>query len=202
MPVFMWGDMITEFLALLAKEGVSPLFVGILAAIAAIFGALASLIVSGRTVYINSVTVERSKWIEKLRNNLAKLSGNLILYHLIGRIENKTEAQQNTYDKAGVEFVELLSTLILQLNPNGKIDGNLIKIIIGVNDHTDDLEKLQPYHDLLIGHSQWLLKEEWEKVKAEASGPLSRLWWRWKRFRRMQKYDAYLRSEGSLNAIA
>jgi hypothetical protein len=41
--------------------------------ICAIFSATIAFVTRGKR-YVNSVTVERSKWIEKLRSNLAKYS--------------------------------------------------------------------------------------------------------------------------------
>jgi hypothetical protein len=49
--------------------------VTIIAAIIALGGVVVSSfiskLISGRTLYINAVTVERSKWIDKLRDNIA-----------------------------------------------------------------------------------------------------------------------------------
>jgi hypothetical protein len=42
-------------------------------------------------------------------------------------------------------------------------------------------EKLRIADDLLIKHSQWLLKSEWEKVKSETRGFVLKRWVRSKR---------------------
>lgn len=53
--------MITAFVALLS----------------AIIAAVVTLLAADRTRYVNAVTTQRSAWIEKLRNNLAKYSGRI-----------------------------------------------------------------------------------------------------------------------------
>lgn len=193
--------MFSDFISLLAKEGVSPLFVGILAAIAATFGALASLLVSGRTVYINSVTAERSRWIEKLRGNIGKLSTALIYLHLSIKAKELDDSSKDRLQAKTVELLEAISELGLQLNPNGLIDGNVLRIVELIINAVEDQKRLDEAHTLLMTHSRWLLKEEWEKVKAEASGPVSKLWWRYKRFLRLRSYRKYAANEGNIKRV-
>lgn len=193
--------MINDFIELLAKEGVSPLFAGFLAATAATFGALASLVVSGRTVYINSVTAERSRWIEKLRANIGKLSTAIIYLHISMNAESLDDSSKDRVHAKTVELLEAVSSLGLQLNPNGVIDGNVLKIVELIINAVEDKNRLDEAHGLLMTHSRWLLKEEWEKVKAEASGPLSKIWWRWKRSLRLRRYRKYAAAEGNIQRV-
>lgn len=193
--------MINDFIELLAKEGVSPLFAGFLAATAATFGALASLVVSGRTVYINSVTAERSRWIEKLRANIGKLSTAIIYLHITMNAESLDDRSKDMVHAKTLELLEAVSSLGLQLNPNGVIDGNVLKIVELVINAVEDKNHLDEAHVLLMTHSRWLLKEEWEKVKAEASGPLSKLWWRWKKSLRLRRYRKYAAAEGNIQRV-
>jgi hypothetical protein len=57
-------------------------------------------------------------------------------------------------------------------------------------------------HWLLIGHSQWLLKEEWETVKFEAAGWCRRFILIVKRWRRAWAYRVFCRDDGSLAILA
>lgn len=54
--------------------GAASIAVGFIALVGALAGALTSYLVAGRAVYVNTITVERSKWINKLRGNLAAYS--------------------------------------------------------------------------------------------------------------------------------
>jgi hypothetical protein len=58
----------------------SPSFpaAAIIALAGSILAALLAYLTARRSVYINSVTVERSKWIAELRGNLAVLSGHIL----------------------------------------------------------------------------------------------------------------------------
>lgn len=53
---------------------VAAWFTGGAAIISVIISAVVSTIVSRRSVYINAVTAERSKWIETLRGTVSKMS--------------------------------------------------------------------------------------------------------------------------------
>jgi hypothetical protein len=56
-------------------------------------------------------------------------------------------------------------------------------------------------HWLLIRHSQWLLKEEWETVESEASGGLRRALVAVGRWRHARAYRAFCAEEGSLASV-
>jgi hypothetical protein len=122
---------------------------------------------SRRSIYINSVTTERSKWINALRINIAEFSKYALTLQGIKK-------QGLLSSKDAIELIErlngLMSLIKLQLNPRGEMDANISKILdkfAQANLGKIDLERA---HNLLIEHSQWLLKAEWERVKYEASG--------------------------------
>jgi hypothetical protein len=124
---------------------------------------------SARSVYSTAVTTERSKWINALRENIASLSGNLrtLSYNAA------TTAPDPEIKKNAVRDVnKLISLIALQLNPFGVIEGNIRALIDKLPSLADrsDTSLLRKYDTLLIEHSRWLLKAEWNKVKAEAAG--------------------------------
>lgn len=68
------------------------IIVAVIALVGVMTTAIASLLVSRRSTYLNAVTVERSKWIDKLRTNIAKM---ISLAHLI---DTKTYRDANYID--------------------------------------------------------------------------------------------------------
>ena len=119
---------------------------------------------SRRTAFINTVTVERVKWIEKLRKNISNFCG-LTYNWSVSKLEDTERGNKN------VEEIDKLRHLIrLQLNPDGELDKKIEEIIERIPDLTDETEKVQLKAELnnLVTTTQELLKVEWEKVKAES----------------------------------
>jgi hypothetical protein len=101
-----------------------------------------------------------------------------------------------------VRKIGLSTTLIrLQLNPRGPIDRNIISLLNVLVEHreSEDYERLE---SLLVSHAQWLLKEEWEKVKFESRGPTRYLWDLPKRIYRGRAYARFCGREGSVSGFA
>lgn len=159
-----------------------------------VISAIISALISGRTNYLNAVTAERSKWIEKLRHNLANYSA------LAHAISYQSVAQTELEELVTPEFLALLrelrdtrSQLKLQLNPRGEIDQNIILLVDKIHDlcrEASASRRLDAADRLLILHSQWLLKAEWDKVKSEASWGI----WGWQKIqeeRRLREYREF-----------
>jgi len=140
----------------------------------AILGSTIAFVTSRKSLYVNAVTVERSKWIEKLRSNLAEYPA---IAHAAHYEANKAMKQDGPVNLSPEYFVllrdlqRMKSLLKLQLNPLGSIDQNIIKLI----DRIYELARTTTFGPtlgeaelLLVLHAQFLLKEEWEKVKLEA----------------------------------
>jgi hypothetical protein len=92
--------------------------------------------------------------------------------------------------------------IYLQLNPFGLIETNVAKILKKMPSLAEkkDGKELREADDLLIAHSRWLLKAEWEKVKYEASGLLRPfLWVKGKWY--LHRYKNFSAGEGCLNKI-
>lgn len=81
------------------------------------------------------------------------------------------------------EVDELNPLIKLQLNPFGVIDRNIANLLDKLALQADkgltttycDPEKLYKADKLLVEHSRWLLKAEWEKVKSEVRWSI-RIW--------------------------
>ena len=169
----------------------------------AVVAGLVSLWVSARTRYINAVTAQRSEWIEKLRNNIAKYSGTARSLHYKMAKDPKATASPE-YDALILAANDLIPLIRLQLNPFGEIDQNIIRIIdrVALFAEKKDGSKLDKADALLIAHAQWLLKAEWEKVKSESRGILSKPYAWIRVFKYSRAYRRFCKAEGNLSALA
>ena len=160
------------------------------AILSALIAAMVSYSIAARNVYISTVTAERSKWIDKLRSNLAAYSA--AIAHAQLRIVGEQENQVVLVREKLEQINDLAALIQLQLNPRGVIDLNILKLVETITiRRTTSVKLIQRADDQLIAHSQWLLKAEWEKVKFEARGPLYRLWhWRQER-RSLEEYRTW-----------
>jgi len=126
-----------------------------------------SFISHKRTLFINSVTSERVKWIGQLRENISSFCG--LTYHWkLTNIQNEEEV-----NKILQEIDKLRMLIKLQLNPNGKYDNAIIDLIDKIPDLTGyPIDKLKQAIDELLKITQSLLKEEWDRVKEESKGKI------------------------------
>jgi hypothetical protein len=168
-----------------------------------ILSALVSALISRRTNYLNVVTAERSKWIEKLRGNLAKYSAVAHAVFYKAKSEDWGEGGKTSPEYFALlrELQDLRSLLKLQLNPKGKIDQNIIVLI----DRIYELSRtwtfgtqLAEAERLLVLHAQPLLKAEWEKVKSEARGPLRWVGSKYSECKNAQDYTRFASEEGAI----
>ena len=123
---------------------------------------------SKRTIFINTVTSQRIKWVEQLRLDLGAFSGHV--YHWCAtEISDEGEGR-----KIVAEIDRLRYVIRLRLNPEGTRDQEITQLIESISPATHDSEKIKAILEKLTVATQALLKEEWEKVKSESrSGPLS-----------------------------
>ena len=132
--------------------------------------AILAAIIQTRNNYLQAVTAERSKWIDKLRMNIAALSGmirTLSYKNLTGTISFNSQEYISSLD----EINKVVALIRLQLNPDGTVDQNILSLLDRLPYLSESAQRhplLRRGDDLLIAHSQWLLKDEWEKVKREA----------------------------------
>lgn len=166
------SDVLSKLLALPDTDKVA-----LIALCGVIFSALIAYTTSKRSLYINSVTIERSKWIDALRTNIANFSRLAVTLH---HKENLNDIDWRSREAS--QYIEkmngLISLIKLQLNPNGIYDRNIIILLDSITAYANshDYRSLIRLDAQLISHSQWLLKAEWEKVKFEAAGVLRKVW--------------------------
>ncbi len=122
-----------------------------------------------KTSFINTVTSERVKWLEKLRGNISTFAG---LTHTWTRNTLNTEEEKTELLK---EIDKLRYLIRLQLNPKienkiPNVDKRIEELIAKIPNLTEDAQRteLDASLEQLVVDSQELLKNEWEKVKAEA----------------------------------
>jgi hypothetical protein len=92
-----------------------------------------------RTAFINSVTAERIKWIETLRNNISTFCGLTYTWSMskLGGTEEEKEIVK--------EIDKLRHYIRLQLNPspNAKLDREIEKHIINIPDLTHETREAE-----------------------------------------------------------
>jgi hypothetical protein len=117
-----------------------------------------------RTAFINTVTAERMKWIEKLRDNISSFCG---LTHTWCLSELAGEPDELEILK---QLDKLRYLIRLQLNPEGDHDKEIQSLIAQIPDLTQEnqADQLKNKINELIEVSQKLLKDEWDKVKEES----------------------------------
>lgn len=127
------------------------------------FLGIASWLHSRKIAFINTVTSERVKWINTLRENISEFCG--LTHHWV-----HTKLSESEANLALKEIDKLRIYIKLQLNPDDPADQELIRIIDKIPDHTDETqkEKLKELINAAIISTQNLLKTEWERVKLEA----------------------------------
>lgn len=120
--------------------------------------------VARRTAFINTVTVERIKWIEKLRDNISTFCG-------LTHTWRSSELEGKSDELEMLKQLDKLRYLIrLQLNPGGEYDKEIESLIAEIPDltHETQVDRLKGKINDLIVVSQKLLKNEWDKVKEES----------------------------------
>jgi hypothetical protein len=119
---------------------------------------------SRRTAFINTVTAERVKWIDKLRDNISTFCGLTYTWQA-----SRLEGQPGEVDV--LKQIDKLRHLIrLQLNPEGGDDKKIEDLIARIPEltHETRVDDLKVALNELVQVSQKLLKAEWEKVKEES----------------------------------
>jgi hypothetical protein len=131
-------------------------------------GLYISFLNSKKTIFINSVTSSRTRWIEIIRNTIAEYCG-LSRQIYCSTTEEKLKK---------LEKVEQLKILIkLQLNRNDPFDSSIMEKVDSISKHFYDEfpTEMDVEIEKLINLTQDLLKLEWEGIKEESKkGNLSR----------------------------
>ncbi len=144
------------------KDIVTLVGIGITFIVSSI-GLYVSLRNTKKTLFINSITASRIKWIDILRHNISDFCG--LTYHFALTELDKGEKQKV------IEQIDKHRFLIkLQLNRGDEFDKKLMEKIDLIPDLTDPkkVENLTKEINELVELTQDLLKLEWEGAKLES----------------------------------
>lgn len=121
-----------------------------------------------RTTFINTVTNQRIKWIEQLRQDVSAYAG--LVYHWA-----YTDVPDGEEKRRLIKEVDRLTHVIrLRLNPAGQHDQRIEQLLKEIPRQTENQIEVTSLLEDLTVTAQKLLKEEWEKVKLESKhGSLS-----------------------------
>lgn len=126
--------------------------------------------ISRKTIYINSITSERVKWIEKLRDNMSVFisEANYWLSSDVKIIEEGKKIFKN---------IQRLGLVIkLQLNPYDNYDQKISECVDNIISTLPNRKKEEIFiimEDIVL-NTRMLLKQEWSKVKNEAMGKIKK----------------------------
>lgn len=174
--------------------------VAVLGLAGALGGAATSYIIGQQTVYVNSITTQRMKWVDSLRGKLVLLLAKINIVSTL--LAGNDDIDMDRFLSLTHEIDELRQTLFLQLNPRGLIDGNVASIVDALVKSPSTTRRAQTgaLATTLREHSQWLLKAEWERIKFEARSPFGKLLHRGDFKKLQQEYEDYIR--GPHNGLA
>lgn len=119
---------------------------------------------SKKTSFINTVTAERVKWLQSVRKNISSFCG--LTYNWSVSNQEGTD----TGNKQIQEIDKLRHLIQLQLNPDDDNDKKIVELLKTAitQTHPSQTEQLKSTLDDLIKATQRMLKDEWDKVKAES----------------------------------
>jgi hypothetical protein len=146
--------------------------IGLIAGVAVTFmlgvgNLIYNILLTRRTTFINTVTSERVKWINNVRENISKFVGLNHHWFVLKHDIDKAKIDEITRDLRVLRYY-----IKLQLNPRPEamIDKKIMEIVDEIADKTStyDVLKLHEMLNSLISSGQELLKAEWDKVKREA----------------------------------
>ncbi len=133
----------------------------------ALVGVFYSIYNSRKTIYINSVTTSRLKYMDNLRQYIAEFCG-LSLHVVLTKLDEKEKNEL-------IQKIDKFRFLIkLHLNRKNAFDKRIIEKINSIPNLTDPhkIDKLEEELNQLVNLTQDILDLEWNGIKNEAkSGP-------------------------------
>lgn len=157
--------------------------------------------VASRSVYINSVTAERSKWIDALRRSIADYTGSA--ERVISRRKDSKYEHSSEWAADVQSLRTNLSNVKMRLNPREAIARNLIAAARKV----DQAARIHRWVDvdlaseIMVRHSQWVLKIEWNRVKMEAASGFELKKLRAAELQLERDYAVFMAADGSLHRL-
>jgi hypothetical protein len=119
-----------------------------------------------RTVFVNTVTTSRLKWIDSLRDKVSEFIA------VTARLSHRANHSEKAEDLL-LQRDTLLHQITLHLNPSDAEDQNIKSIAIRACALSDQVAIVEELDSALIelrdGTGRYL-KKEWTRVKAESKG--------------------------------
>jgi uncharacterized protein YpmS len=115
--------------SLLESDGLVALGVALIALVGVSIGAALARSSNERNIYINSITTERSRWIEKLRNNISEYISELLsISYLVYVSGHKEKDLADKMSDPVRNLARIRANILLQLNPRNVIDADLVAV--------------------------------------------------------------------------
>jgi len=116
-----------------------------------------------RTTYINTITSERIKWLEQLRQDISRFVGLTHTWHM-SELGPKSDVLKE------IDKLRYLIRLRLNPDPKANLERDIEKLLKEIPELTDisRRDELLKALDTLTETSQLLFKNVWEKIKKEA----------------------------------
>ena len=130
-----------------------------------IYNAVVNYSIKTKMKFIDTITSERIKWLEKLRMDISRFSG---LTSFWAKSLRNVESSESIEVQKEIDVLRVM--IKLRLNPEGAYDKQIIELLDKIPLLTDktDLTEINNALDILTTLSQKLLKEEWNRVKKES----------------------------------
>jgi hypothetical protein len=119
-----------------------------------------------RTIFVNTVTTSRLKWIDSLRDKISEFIA------VTTRLSDPTKSSDQSGDLL-LQRDTLLHQITLHLNPSDDEDQRIKLSAIRARDLSDQIGITQELDSVLIelrDATGRYLKKEWTRVKAESKG--------------------------------
>ena len=148
----------------------------VVAAIIALFGVSITAIFSvkgvNREIYNKSVTAERIKWLNKVREDYSIIMAAFEINISGNSNQNEPRIDKNEYDRRMYEAEKARYDLISRLNTS-TFDGNefnyeLKSILKKVNFASGDVNELKNKKETFMVYMNCMLEQEWQKSKKES----------------------------------
>lgn len=122
-----------------------------------------------RTVFVNTVTASRLKWIDSLRDEVSEF---IALTYQLAQLSNSPEKTA----ELSLRRDTLLHQIALHLNPQDSDDQKINQLATRAKDLTGSGDKMQELASELANLREAAakyLKKEWNRVKRESGGSAS-----------------------------
>lgn len=132
---------------------------------------LYSVVNSRRTMFVNTVTTSRLKWIDSLRDKVSEF-----ISVTVRLVDTTTGIGNENRGTLLLERDTLLHQIVLHLNPNDEEDQRIKDIADHVKELTTQELASQDLTHALLGlrdATSAYLKKEWNRVKKESMGRTS-----------------------------